>query len=171
MKTNRNRTLYSTFLMTAFLLLSVSAALADDIDGRADKCKFRGRVEVAFTKWLTNGPNMAGVVSGDVGGGLFKGKILKVETAGNVFKIEAVYHINGGAFQFTAHNFVTETDVITDKGVKGSSVIHGVVTDGPMKGARVRGEYQVINPCGIMNAQNGEGGDFCYQGTLTVTPE
>jgi hypothetical protein len=171
MKINRTRTLYSTFLMTAFLLLSVSAALGADRDGTADKCKFRRRVEVAFTKWVTNGPNMAGVVSGDAGGGLFEGEILKSEGTGNVFKIEALYHINGGAFQFTAHNFITETDVITDKGVKGSSVIEGVVTDGPMKGARVRGEYQVINPCGIINAQNGEGGDFCYQGTLTVTAE
>jgi hypothetical protein len=99
------------------------------------------------------------------------GKVLKSEGTGSVFKIEALYHINGGAFHFTAHNFITETDVITDKGVKGSSVIHGVVTDGPMKSAHVRGEYQVINPCRIMNAQDGEGGDFCYQGTLTVTPE
>jgi hypothetical protein len=34
-----------------------------------------------------------------------------------------------------------------------------------MKGAHVRGEYQMINPCRIINAQDGEGGDFCYQGT------
>jgi hypothetical protein len=55
--------------------------------------------------------------------------------------------------------------------VKGNSVIHGVVMDCPLKGARVRGGYQVINPCGIINARDGDGGDFCYQGTLTVTPE
>jgi hypothetical protein len=165
-----NRTLYSTFLMIALLFLSVSAAGAADRDD-SGKYKFRGRVEIAFTKWVRNGPNMEGVVSGDVGGGLFEGKILKIETTGNISKIEAVYHINGGAFQFTAHNFVTETDVITDTSVKGNSVIHGVVTDGPLKGARVRGGYQVINPCGIINARDGDGGDFCYQGTLTVTPE
>jgi hypothetical protein len=47
------------------------------------------------------------------------GKVLKSEGTGSVFKIEALYHINGGAFHFTAHNFITETDVITDKGVKG----------------------------------------------------
>jgi hypothetical protein len=36
MKTKRNRTLYSRFLITAFLLLSVSAALAADTDAMAD---------------------------------------------------------------------------------------------------------------------------------------
>ncbi len=76
--------------------------------------------------------------------------------------IEALYHINGGAFQFTAHNFVTQNNL------KGTAVIHGLVVDGPMKGDRVSGEYQVIGPCGIINALNGSGGDLCFQGTLSI---
>jgi hypothetical protein len=37
-----------------------------------------------------------------------------------------------------------------------------------MKGAKVRGAYQVIAPCGIVNAQNGFFGDVCFQGTLRI---
>jgi hypothetical protein len=41
-----------------------------------------------------------------------------------------------------------------------------------MKGARVRGNYQVIAPCGILNAQNdGPFSDFCFQGTLRINRE
>ena len=77
------------------------------------------------------------------------GKFLTSSTRTTVDKIEALYHINGGAFQFTAHNFITQDNL------KGTAVIHGIVMDGPLKGARVRGEYQVISPCGVINAQNG----------------
>ena len=105
---------------------------------------------------------MAGIVSGDAGGGLFAGEILNAENTTATSKLEALYHINGGAFKFTAHNFITQDNL------KGTAVIRGVVTDGPLKGARVLGEYQVISPCGIINAQNGAAGDVCFQGTLTV---
>ena len=111
---------------------------------------------------MTDFPHMAGLVSGDVGAGLFAGEILNIEPTANGDKIDALYHINGGAFHFTAHNHVTENLQ------NGTAVINGVVTDGPMKGTRVRGEYQIISPCGVINAQNGDGGDACYQGTLTV---
>ena len=37
---------------------------------------FRGRVEVTFLKWVSDWGNMAGVVSGDVGGGTFAGETL-----------------------------------------------------------------------------------------------
>jgi len=49
-------------------------------------------------------------------------------------------------------------------------VIKGSVTDGSLKGARVNGEYWVINPCGIINAQNGGFGDVCFQGNLIIRP-
>jgi hypothetical protein len=163
MKTIRTQTLFAPFVIAILLLLNSSAAMAGgQSETRGDKGKFPGHIEITFTKWLADYPNMAGLVSGDAGAGHFVGKVLNLEHTGTIDKIEALYHINGGAFQFTAHNFVTQDNL------KGTAVIQGVVTDGPMKGARVRGEYQVINPCGVINAQNGSGGDVCFQGTLTI---
>ena len=107
---------------------------------------------------------MAGVVSGDVGGGIFAGEVLNYNHTDAIDTIEALYHINGEALQFTAHNIVTQDNL------KGTAVINGFVADGPLKGARVNGEYQVIGPCGIINAQNGTVGDVCFQGNLVIRP-
>jgi hypothetical protein len=162
MKTIRIRTLFASCVL-AMVLLNISPALAGNLnENGANKGKIPGRVEAIFLKWLTNFPNMEGVVSGDPGGGLFAGEVLKRTETKRFVKIEALYHINGKDFQFTAHNHILQ-----DKQT-GTAVIHGVVVDGPMKGAHVRGQYQQITPCGIINAQQGDGGDVCYQGTLTV---
>jgi hypothetical protein len=135
------------------LLLQISPARAEDT--------FHGRVEVIFLKWVVGaGPLMAGVVSGDVGGGTFAGEILSASQKGNILTIDALYHINGGAHQFTAHNHIRQDNAT------GIAAISGVVTDGPLQGARVQGEYQVIHPCGITNAA--DSGDLCFQGTLTI---
>ena len=69
-----------------------------------------------------------------------------------------------GAPHFTAHVYVTQDNL------KGTAVIKGSVTDGSLKGARVNGEYWVINPCGIINAQNSAFGDVCFQGNLVIRP-
>ena len=58
--------------------------------------------DVIFTKWVTDYPNMAGVVSGDVGAGLFAGRIITRVDDGTITNITADYHINGGTHQFTA---------------------------------------------------------------------
>ena len=135
------------------LLLQISPARAEDT--------FHGRVEVIFLKWVVGaGPLMAGVVSGDVGGGTFAGEILGASQKANILTIDALYHINGGAHQFTAHNHIRQDNAT------GIAAISGVVTDGPLQGARVQGEYQVIHPCGITNAA--DSGDLCFQGTLTI---
>lgn len=105
---------------------------------------------------------MAGLVSGAVGGGTFAGELLNYTPTAAIDKIEALYHLNGGAHQLTAHVFVTQNNL------NGTAAIKGVVTDGPLKGARVRGRYQVIFPCGVINAQNGSIGDVCFQGTLDI---
>src|SRR3954469_11764976 len=119
------RTIFASFVVTTLLVLSVSTALAEGGKATGQNVgKFRGRVEVVFTKWVTDFPNMAGLVSGDPGGGLFAGEVLNVEPVTDGVKIEALYHINGKAFQFTAHNFVTQNNV------KGTAVIEGVVADG-----------------------------------------
>ena len=165
MKTIPNRKLFASFVIAILLLLNISPALAGgQLATSGGKGKYHGRVEVIFTKWVTNFPNMAGVVSGDAGAGLFVGEILDIKPTTNGDVIDALYHINGGVFQFTAHNYVTE-DFRT-----GTAMIRGVVTDGPMKGAQVRGQFQQISPCGIFNAQKGDGGDVCLQGTLTIGP-
>ena len=61
--------------LVAVNLLQISPALAGGPPEAAAN-NFRGRVEVTFLKWITNTPNMAGVVSGDVGGGTFAGLII-----------------------------------------------------------------------------------------------
>ena len=163
MKTIRIQTRVASFVIAILLLLQISPALAGGPPEAAAN-NFRGRVEVTFLKWITNTPNMAGVVSGDVGGGTFAGLILTRVMEGAIAKIEALYHINGKALQFTAHNYITfDTQ-------KGTAVIEGSVPDGVLKGARVKGEFQVIRPCGIINAQIGSSGDVCFQGNLVITP-
>jgi hypothetical protein len=143
--------------------LQISPGLAANGPGhRGDRGDDSRGVQVVFTKWVTAWPNMAGLVSGDVGGGTFAGEVLNYTPTAAVDRIEALYHLNGGAHQLTAHVFVTQDNV------NGIAAIRGVVTDGPLKGARVRGNYQVIFPCGVINAQNGSIGDVCFQGTLDI---
>ena len=126
--------------------------------------------DVIFTKWITTAGtapvvfNMAGVVSGDAGAGQLVGEVLEYSPTPTTTNIKALYHINGGTHQFTARLSVTQDNI------KGTAVVNGVVTDGQMKGAEVRGSYQVIAPSGIINAQQGVGGDACYQGTLHIQP-
>lgn len=123
---------------------------------------------VIFTKWVTTAGtapvlyNMAGIVSGDVGGGQFVGEVLSLTDTAGTTNIVALYHLNGGVHQFTARLNVAMSDAT------GDAVIKGKVTDGWMKGAKVRGAYQTIAPCGILNAQNGAFGDACFQGTLEL---
>jgi len=95
-------------------------------------------------------------------GGTFAGETLSFNQTGAIATIEALYHINGKALQFTAHNYITfDTQ-------KGTAVIKGFVTDGLLKGARVNGEFQAISPGGIINALAGAFGDTCFQGNLVI---
>jgi hypothetical protein len=152
------------FAFACLVALQISPGLAARGAGdREDRDDGRG-VRVVFTKWVTDWPNMAGLVSGDVGGGTFAGEVLKYTPAAAIDKIEALYHLNGGAHQLTAHVFVIQNNL------NGTAAIKGVVSDGPLKGAGVRGSYQVIAPCGVINAQNGSIGDVCFQGTLDIGP-
>lgn len=153
------------FACACAVALQISTGLAASGPGdRGDRDDDGRGVRVVFTKWVTDWPNMAGLVSGDVGGGTFAGEVLKYTPSAAIDKIEALYHLNGGAHQLTAHVFVTQNNL------NGTAAIKGVVTDGPLQGARVRGGYQVISPCGIINAQNGSIGDVCFQGTLDIGP-
>jgi hypothetical protein len=165
MKPNRILRRLFLFAFACALALQISPSLAASRPGTQGDRDEDGRgVRVVFTKWVTDWPNMAGLVSGDVGGGTFAGEVLKFTPSTAITKIEALYHFNGSEHQLTAHVFVTQNNL------RGSAAIKGVVADGPLKGARVRGAYQVIAPCGVINAQNGAGGDVCFQGTLDIGP-
>jgi hypothetical protein len=159
------------FLRLILVVIVVVAALAAPFAvgpaqmALADKGGQKGdNFEVIFTKWVTSqgdgNPvllNMAGVVSGDVGGGQFVGEVLEMTPPTEpTTTIKAVYHLNGGAHQLTA-----QLTVVQDNAA-GTAVLKGVVTDGWMKGAKVRGTYQVIAPCGILNVATDLSGDVCF---------
>ena len=63
-----------------------------------------------FTKWITDYPNMIGVVGGDVGTGTLAAEVLSLVTVGDITNIEALYHFKGKFHSFTAHVFVTQND-------------------------------------------------------------
>ena len=68
--------------------LQISPGLASGPGDRKDSDDGRG-VRVVFTKLVTDWPNMAGLVSGDVGGGTFAGEILKYTPTAAIDEIEA----------------------------------------------------------------------------------
>ena len=156
----RTQIRFASLVIAMSFLLNISQVQAAE---RNDVAQFHGRIQVNFIKWVADLPNMHGVVSGDVGAGLFVGEVINEVGTTTTTKVDALYHINGDSFQFTAHNHIIQDNL------KGTAVIHGVVRDGPLKGAKVLGEYHVVSPCGIINAENGAFGDVCFQGTLTVT--
>lgn len=172
MKTVRILTSLASFVIAG--LLQISPALAAGPPAAAGDNPFGGRLEVTFIKWVTNATagTMAGVVSGDVGGGQFVGQVLApLSQDGDILTIHASYQIIGSAYN-GAYNF-TANNVVTQDMSKGTAVINGtVISPGPLNGARVQGEYQVIYPCGITNAVEIGSlfSDVCFQGNLVVRP-
>ena len=81
-----------------------------------------------FTKWVTDWPNMAGVVGGSVGDGAFSGKVLDYDP-GPTTVIAALYHFGGSRHAFTALMHVEQTGL--------HAVLVGVVIDGWGKGKLV----------------------------------
>lgn len=163
---SRNRSI--GLIVVLVVLVAGFAILASSL-GWLTASAANNNANAAFTKWVTTAGtapvvfNMAGVVSGDVGGGKYAGEVINLDqSTPGITKIEALYHMNGGTHQFTADLHITQDDK------KGTAVIEGVITDGWLKGAKVQGEYTVIAPCGIINAQQGAFGDACFQGTLHI---
>jgi hypothetical protein len=137
--------------LAATLLFQTSTTQADDHGQRGNQD--HRDAKSTFTKWVTSWPNMAGIVGGAVGDGVFTGEVL-LYSPGDVTKIEALYHFTGPKHSFTALVHVEQT------GLK--AVIIGVVTDGWLKGHAVEGEYTQITleHDGITTA--------AYQGTLEI---
>jgi hypothetical protein len=112
--------------------------------------------DVTFTKWVTNYPNMVGVVGGAVGSGAYAGEILTYVDDGVVTKIEALYHMNGSRHSFTADVHVIESDST------GMASITGRVTKGWLQGSPVTGEFRTLATC------QGNPSGPCYQGALHI---
>jgi hypothetical protein len=111
-----------------------------------------------FTKWVTDWPNMAGVVGGSVGDGAFSGKVLDYNP-GPTTIIAAIYHFGGPRHDFTALVHVEQTGL--------SAVVVGVVIDGWQKGKLVTGQFRQITcdhdgittDCFTGSVHLGNGGD------------
>ena len=155
----------AAFIGALLLLVQTPGALAQASARGGEAIENRRGLEVVFTKWLTDWPNMAGLVSGDAGGGLYAGEILAYDHTEAFDKIDALYHVRGAARQFTARVRVVQNNT------KGTARITGVVISGALTGKRVRGDYQVIAPCPVLNTQSGFLPDVCFQGTLTIGPD
>ncbi len=121
--------------------------------------------KATFTKWITAFPNqpglianMAGVVGGDVGSGLYAGEVLKMSTDNvtGVTEIVAFYRFNGPAHSFSALVRILQTGAVTGS----KAVIAGAVTDGWLKGHAVAGEFTQI----AIDHDGGTG----YQGSLDI---
>jgi hypothetical protein len=118
--------------------------------------------DATFTKWITNYPNMGGIVGGDVGTGTFAGEVLSRVTVGDTTRLEALYHFNGSKHSFTAHVFVTSADVA------GTATIKGLVTEGWHKDASLTGEYTIWGVCPIPTPGITQGSTKCFQGILHI---
>jgi hypothetical protein len=110
----------------ALLTLSLGTGIAS-ADG--------GRKAATFTKWVTDWPNMAGVVGGSVGDGAYSGRVLEY-IPGDTTVITAIYHFDGSRHSFTALMHVEQTGLHAE--------LIGVVIVGWGKGKLVTGEYTQI---------------------------
>ena len=114
-----------------------------------------GSINATFTKWMVGeGPEMAGVVGGEVGEGVYAGRVLEM-VEGPTTVVSAVYQLQGSERAFSALVHVEQTGLHAE--------ITGVVIDGWGKGEPVTGEYAQIT-C----EHDGVTTD-CWRGTLMVT--
>ena len=133
----------------ALLTLSLGVGVASANNGGPNH---RG-ADATFTKWVTEWPNMAGVVGGSVGDGSFVGRVLDYNP-GPTTVIAAIYQFNGSRHSFSALVHVEQTGL--------HAVIIGVVTDGWGRGNLVNGQYTQIT-C----AHGGLTTD-CFRGSLDI---
>lgn len=138
------------------IAVSPGVALAD---GGRDH--HRRAADVTFTKWIISLPAdpstqagvlMAGVVGGDVGLGRYAGLIFSDDTTSRPgFWLGQVrYEFHGSKHSFVADLRITEDD----RTLPTTATIRGVVTRGWLKGARVTGQYTVVDSCPIPTPGN-----------------
>jgi hypothetical protein len=125
-----------------------------------------------FTKWVVTlptdpstvaGVQMAGIVGGDVGQGLYRGQVFSDDTATRpgFWLAHARYDVFGRDHWLIADLHITEDD----RGGLVSATISGFVTAGWMSGAQVTGHYTQRDPCPTSTPGN-VGGATCLVGTL-----
>ena len=106
---------------------------------------------------------MAGVVGGDVGPGTFVGLIIggDITSRTGFWLGHARYEFHGSKHSFVADVHPIENDTITPV----TATIEGVVIKGWMKGARVTGQYTLVDTCTIPTPGN-VFAPSCIPGTL-----
>jgi hypothetical protein len=127
------------------------------LSGEVRDAKAAGSVELTYTKWFSPGfPTSVGVVGGDFTG-TFAGTVLERElnADGQIVQFKAQYSVTAGTNSFSAlvdgqQNNETST-----------GVVNGEVTAGPLTGARIHEEYNVIS---CTQAPSGK----CFQGSLSI---
>lgn len=163
---------YTTRIAVVAVLLLVSLATVGTTVALADHGRDRGGVDVTFTKWVTSlpadpstlaGAPMAGVVGGDVGRGRYAGLVLSDDTASRpgFWLAHALYGVFGRDHAFVADLHITEDDTT----VPITATIRGVVIWGWRMGARVTGEYRIVDSCPIPTPGN-VFAPTCVVGTL-----
>ena len=117
-------------------------------------------VEIAYEKWITTYPAMAGNTS--YGPGTFTGTILsRVPSAdGVIIHLEAEYVITDP--QKRGHSFTALIEGDESLATQ-SALLTGVVTDGWMKGAPVTVNFRIIAPCDVIGRTG-----TCFRGTIRV---
>jgi hypothetical protein len=141
-------------LTVVMLLLTLSLGAGTTL---ADGGLQHRNAENTFTKWISAYPEMAGVVGGDVGSGMYSGEILALDVTATGLVIDAMYHFSGSRHTFTALVHVVQTGFIDGS----TAVITGHVTSGWLRGSPVEGAYTQI---ACSQAQSGS----CFQGTLDI---
>jgi hypothetical protein len=142
-RSTRRRRLLASIAGIALLLVTIGAGAASAGGGR----------HATFTKWVTDWPNMAGVVGGSVGEGAFSGQVIDY-APGPTTLITAIYHFDGTRHDFTARMHVEQTGL--------HAVLVGVVIDGWGKGKLVTGAYDQIT------CEHGGLTTDCFAGYLDV---
>jgi len=160
----KTRVSIALFLAVALVALGVTIAVAQGrIALPGTESASVHTYDVTFTKWITEAPQMAGVVGGAVGDGTFEGQIQDMKVEGSMQYVEAIYHVNGSKQSFTAHIRAMQDNTL------GSGVIIDSVTDGWLKGATLYGNYDVLTKCSIETPGNSLE-ELCFQGVLHLRP-
>jgi hypothetical protein len=164
-------------MIALVLAVATAASLATVAQARIagtagpDSSRQQRSADVTFTKWLTSLPNapsaagasMSGVVGGEVGPGTFAGLVLTEDTSKPPFWLaKALYGFSGSKHSFIAYNHIAENDGVSPI----TATIRGVVIAGWMKGARVTGEYTLLDTCDPIPTPGNVFAPSCFQGTL-----
>ena len=139
------------FRARVVIAIATVALLTASVGSSIASAGGNGPRAATFTKYVTDWPNMAGVVGGSVGDGAFAGTVIDY-FPGPTTLITAIYHFEGSRHAFTARMHVEQTGL--------HALLVGVVTDGWGRGKLVTGSYDQIT------CEHGGLTTDCFQGSL-----